>query len=175
MLGVFVPSLMGAGILVSGAILLADVVKRFIPKRGVRRRHRVAMGTVEVVAAAAAWAEREVSAGELLDRVPRSRITYAGWTVACAAAAFLIPYATVEAYRDVLGPLRGNPWMIGIGVAGGITFGLAAALLATIAALASRPPRPIACLISRTALGQFRVPDPLLIEDPQKGGQCEER
>lgn len=175
MLGVFVPSLMGAGILVSGAVLLADVVKRFIPRHGRRRRHRVAMGAVNVVAATAAWAEREVSAGELLDRVPRSRITYSAWATACGAAAFVIPYATLEAYRDVLGPFRDNPWMIGIGIAGGIAFGLAAIGLVTIALVAPRPPRPIEWVITRTALGQYRVPDPLLIEDPRKGGPCEER
>ena len=66
-LGVFVPSLMGAGILVSGAILLVDVLRRYLPQSGLHRRHRVAIGAFNVVAGAAAWAGREVAAGELLD------------------------------------------------------------------------------------------------------------
>ena len=40
--GVFFPALMSAGILVSGVILLSDVVRRLMPNRGQRRRYRVA-------------------------------------------------------------------------------------------------------------------------------------
>lgn len=165
-LGVFVPSLVGAGILVSGAILLVDVLRRFLPQGGLHRRHRVAMGTFNVVAAAAAWAGREVSAAELLDRAPRRRTTYVAWATALASVAIAVPVAMAAAYRDELGLFYASPWMIGLGTAWGIIFGLLALLLLIVAALAPRPPRPIRWLIATTALGRFQVPDPLPFEGP---------
>lgn len=165
-LGVFVPSLMGAGILVSGAILLVDVLRRYLPQSGLHRRHRVAMGTYNVVVAAAAWAGREVSAGELLDRAPRSRTAYVAWATAFASLAVAIPVAMAAAYRDELGLFYASPWMVGLGAAWGIIVGLLALFLLIIAVLARRPPRPIRWLIATTALGRFQVPDPLPFEGP---------
>ncbi len=55
---VFVPSLIGVGILVSGAILLSDLLRRYLPQGGLRRRHRVAMGAYHVVSEAAGWGWR---------------------------------------------------------------------------------------------------------------------
>ncbi len=50
---VFLPGLMGAGILLSGGILLADGIKRLTPNRGVRRRVAVAKAVHGVVEGAA--------------------------------------------------------------------------------------------------------------------------
>ena len=158
-IAVFFPSLMGVGILVSGALLLSDLVRRYLPKRGIHRRHRVAMGTFGVVAGAATWVGKEVSAGELLDRAPRSRVTYSSWALASVAAALIIPIAAAAAYRDELGLFHASPWMIGLGTAGGVVFGLLTVLIATVAALAGKKRGPTAWLISRTALGRLQVPD----------------
>ena len=165
-LGVFVPSLMGAGILVSGAILLVDVLRRYLPQSGLHRRHRVAMGTYNVVAAAAAWAGRDVSAGDLLDRAPRSRTTYVALATACASLAVAVPLAMASAYHDELGVFHASPWMVGLGTAWGIVFGTLAIILLIVAVSARRPPRVIRWLIATTALGRFQVPDPLPFEGP---------
>lgn len=165
-LGVFVPSLMGAGILVSGAILLVDVLRRYLPQSGLHRRHRVAIGAFNVVAGAAAWAGREVSAGELLDRAPRNRATYLAWATALASLAVAVPVAMAAAYRDELGLFYASPWMVGLGTAWGIIFGALALLLLILAVLSPRPPRPIRWLIATTVLGRFQVPDPLPFEGP---------
>lgn len=158
-IAVFFPSLMGVGILVSGALLVADLIRRFLPKRGLRRRHRVAMGTFGVVSGAAVWAEREVAAGELLDRAPRNRLTYSGWAVASTAAAVIIPVAAAAAHRDELGVFHASPWMVGLGTAGGMVFGLLAVFLVTVAILADTKRGPMVWLISQTALGRLQVPE----------------
>lgn len=172
---VFVPSLMGVGILASGAILLADLLRRHLPQRRLHRRHRVAMGTFRVVSAAAAWADRDVSPGELLERAPRHRATYLVWAVGCGAAAVILPKAALAAFRDELGLFYSSPWMIGWGAGAAVIFGLAAILLLIVAAVSTRPPRPVAWLVARTALGRLQVPDPLPFEDPPEGASCEER
>lgn len=156
---VFFPSLMGVGILVSGALLLADVVRRFFPRRGVHRQHRVAMGAFGVVSTAATWAGREVSAGELFDRAPRHRLTYAAWAAMCATAAVVLPYMAAESYEDELGLFTQSPWMIGLGTAAAIVFSLLALFLVTVVVLAKRPSGPIRWLITRTSLGQLQVPE----------------
>ena len=43
-LAVFFPSLMGVGILISGALLISDWVRRVLPKGAVRREHNVIVG-----------------------------------------------------------------------------------------------------------------------------------
>jgi hypothetical protein len=158
-IAVFFPSLMGVGILVSGALLLADLIRKYLPQRGLRRRHRVAMGAFGVVNGAATWAGREMSAGELLERAPRNRVTYSGWAVASMAAAVITPVAAAAAYRDELGVFHASPWMVGLGTAGGVVFGLLAVFLATVAVLAGTKYGPMAWLIGQTALGRLQVPE----------------
>ena len=91
-LAVFFPSLMGVGIIASGAVLLSDLVLRLLPNRGMRRSRRVALGAYGVVAAAAAAAGRTVRRSELLDRVPRRRTVY-GMLAASAAIYFVAIWA----------------------------------------------------------------------------------
>lgn len=158
-IAVFFPSLMGVGILVSGALLLSDLVRRYLPKRGIHRRHRVAMGTFSVVAGAGTWAGKEVSAGELLDRAPRARLTYSGWALASVALALIIPIAAGAAHGDELGVFYSSPWMVGLGTAGAIVFGLLALFLATVTFLAEKRHGATGWLISRTTLGRLQVPE----------------
>jgi hypothetical protein len=168
-LAVFFPSLMGVGILVSGALLLADLFRRFLPRRGVHRQHRVAMGAFGVVSTAAAWAGRDVSAGELFDRAPRHPLTYAAWAAMCAIAAVALPYVAAESYEDRLGLFHESPWMIGLGAAAAIVFGLFALFLVAVVVLARRPSGPIPWLITRTSLGQLQVPESIPIVDTEGG------
>ena len=172
--GVFVPSLIGVGILVSGAVLLADVLRRYVPERGLRRRHNVAMGAYNVVNEVAAWAGREVSAGELLDRAPRRRITYAAFGAVCAIAAVVVPNAFLAAYWDELGLFHRSPWMIALSVVGAVGFALGAIVMIATALLASTGFRPVDWLVANTAVGRLQVPDPLPFEDKPEGASCAE-
>ncbi len=49
-LAVFFPSLMGVGILVSGALLISDSIRRLFPQGSLRRKHNVVVGTYGAVA-----------------------------------------------------------------------------------------------------------------------------
>lgn len=174
MIGVFVPSLMGVGILVSGAILLGDLVRRHLPQGGLRRRHRVAMGTFAVVSEAGSWVERSVSAGDLLDRAPRHRSTYAAWALACAIAGVIVPAGLMAAHRDELGLFHESPWMIGLSIAAAIVAGVLLVVIVAVGILAGQPVPPIAWLVAHTPIGRLQVPDPLPFDDPAKGDPCDE-
>lgn len=174
MLAVFVPSLMGVGILVSGAILLVDLVRRHLPEGGLHRRHRVAMGTFAIVREAGSWVERSVSAGDLLDRAPRHRTTYAAWALGCAIAGVFIPAGLMAAHRDELGLFHGSPWMIGLSIAAATVAGILLVVFVAVASLAGRPAPPIAWLVTHTPIGRLQVPDPLPFDDPVKGDPCDE-
>lgn len=158
-LGVFFPSLMGIGILVSGALLLSDQIRRILPQGGLHRRHRVAMGAFGVVSRAAEWAELDIAAGELFDRVPRHPLTYGAWAIAGMAAAVGVPIAATAAYADEAGLFFHSPWMVGLGVAAAIGFGLLALLVILTLVFGRRRSGPFLWLVARTSLGRLQVPD----------------
>lgn len=159
MLAVFFPSLMGVGILVSGALLLSDQVRRLLPQGGLHRRHRVAMGAFGVVSHAAAWAEQDIEAGELFDRVPRHPLTYGAWAMASVAAAVVVPVAAAAAHADEAGLFYRSPWMVGLGAATAIVFGLVALLVISTVALGQGRSGPFPWLVANTSLGRLQVPD----------------
>ena len=79
-LGVFVPGLMGAGILLSGAILVSDGVRKLLPSRGVRRRLNVVRGVRRIVVDMAEAAGMEIEEHNLVGRERRSAWVYAAAT-----------------------------------------------------------------------------------------------
>lgn len=163
MLAVFVPGLMGAGILVSGGILLADGIRRLTPNRGVRRQVVVAQGIRGVVAGVARAAGFEVREGDLFQRDLRSRWAYLAVGLALTGAAAAIIRAGVAAFVHH-GTLHGNPWSIGLGLGLGTPFLLAGGLALAIAAWHRRSPDPLLRLIRRTWLGRLRP----LPEEPRE-------
>ena len=172
--GVFVPSLIGVGILVSGAILLVDLLRRYLPQGGLRRRHDVAMGAFHVVEEAARWSGRTVSAGELLERAPRNRLTYMAWGTVCAVGAIAAPHAFIAAYHDELGLFDESVWMVVLSLAAAIGLGIAAVILFAVAVLASSSHGPIRWLVTNTVIGRLQVPDPLPFEHAPEGASCAE-
>lgn len=154
-LGVFVPGLMGAGILVSGVILIADGVRKITPNRGVRRQVVIAQGVRSVVAQVARAAGLEVREGELFERDLRSRRVYLSIGLALAGVAAAIIRAGVAAFVHQ-GTLHGNPWSIGLGLGLGTPFLLAGGLAMTIAAWHRRSPASLLRLVRRTWLGRLR-------------------
>ncbi|RPI24765.1 MAG: hypothetical protein EHM57_02355 [Actinobacteria bacterium] len=172
-LAVFFPSLMGVGIIASGAVLVSDALRRLFPNRGRRRRHRVAVGAYGVVALAAAAAGQDVQRSGLLDRVPRRRAAYALLAVSAAGTATLIAAACAAAYADPLGLFYRSPWMIGIGTGFGAALGVLALLLAVLSALGRRLPAPMARLVATTSLGRLQIPPEAVptIERTRRGSE----
>ncbi len=154
---VFVPGLMGAGILLSAGVLLADGIRRLLPNRGVRRRVVIARGVRSVVAGAARAAGHGAATGELLRREPRARVLYVLAGAALGALAGLVIRAGTDAYYGP-GTLHGNLWPVGGGIGGGAVLGVAASLLFTLAALGRRLPRPLRGLVASTPVGRLRPP-----------------
>jgi hypothetical protein len=156
-LAVFFPSLMGLGILASGALLLTDLLHKLVPGRGLRRGHHVVTGAFGIVADAAAAAGRPLRRSDVLYREPRHPLAY----VAVAAVACGIGLAVVAgctaAYRDAAGVFHASPWMIGIAVAGGAIAGLLATLSLVLAVLRGHLWRPLARLVATTPMGRLRV------------------
>lgn len=154
---VFVPGLMGAGILLSAGVLLADGIRRLLPNRGVRRRIVIARGVHSVVAGVARAAGHEAATRELLRREPRPRWVYVLVGAALGALAGLVIRAGLDGYTGA-GTLQGNPWPISAGIIAGTALGLAASLSFTLGALGGRLPPPLRRLVVSTPVGQLQPP-----------------
>ena len=87
---VFFPSLMGVGILVSGALLISDWVRRLLPQGSLRRKHHVIIGTYGSIAETVDAAGYHLEEPWFLKRGLRERSTYlmlaVGSTVAAVAS-----------------------------------------------------------------------------------------
>lgn len=171
-LAVFFPSLMGFGILVSGALLVSDAVQKLLPHEGRRRKRRVAIGARGVVAAAARSAGRDVLEPRFLRRVIRSRTEYFGVALLATGAFWLTVVGGVEAYDDMKGVFYASPWIAGLTIGFGIAFGLAAVGALALALVHRRAPQPVHWVIERTIVGRLRIPDPEdAVADVAKGGR----
>ncbi len=157
-LGVFFPSLMGFGILVSGALLLADVVNRLLPHRGRRRRHRIAVGAHGIVAGAAAATGRGLAAPPFLIREFRSRTTYLAAALLLGASGAVALAAGLAAHGDVRGVFYRSPWAFGLGVGFGIAFEVLALCALVLAAGHRQLPQWVHWAVGHSLLGRLRVP-----------------
>lgn len=156
-LGVFFPSLMGFGILVSGALLLAEVVNRLLPHRGRRRRHRIAVGAYGIVAQAAAVTGRRLAVPGFLVREFRSRATYLAAAFVLGVGSLTALTSGLAAYRDVRGVFYHSPWAYGLGVGFGVALGLLALGALVLAVGHHRLPRWVHRVVGQSALGRLRV------------------
>lgn len=157
--GVFFPALMGIGILASGALLLADLVRRLMPNRGQRRRYRIAVGTYGVIAATAAAAGIRLEPPTFLTRRRRNRTTYgfaAAISIGLGAVALT---AGLAAYRDALGVFYESPWAIGLGIGVSAGMFLIAAVALVLAATRDPGPRPLSWIVEHSPYGRITVPD----------------
>lgn len=157
-LAVFFPSLMGFGILVSGALLLADVVNRMLPHRGRRRRHRVVAGAYGIVARAAGATGRSLASPAFLVREFRSRPSYLAAAVLLSGAAVIAIVSGLAAHGDVRGVFYRSPWAFGLGVGFGSAFGVLAAVALVLAIGHRRLPRWVHWVVGNSLLGRLRVP-----------------
>jgi hypothetical protein len=162
-LAVFFPALMGAGILVSGVLLLSDAVRRLMPIQGMRRRHRNAVGTFGIVAAVARTAGLRIDQPSYLTRRARSRVAYlaiAGGSV-CLSAISLS--AGLDAYGDPLSVFSGSPWVIGIVAATSAALVLIALASLALVVLASSDLPAVRWIVEHSPLGRLAAPESAVV------------
>lgn len=155
---VFFPSLMGVGILVSGALLISDWLRRFFPQGSIRRKHNVIVGTYGAIGDAVDAAGYHLSEPWFIRRGLRSRATYLGAAAGAIAGALVSIWTGNRLFDDPLGLFYKSPWAIGIG------YGVAAALLVlallclTVAVVYTSLPKPVMRLVRETSLGRIVLP-----------------
>lgn len=156
---VFFPALMGIGILASGTLLLADLIRRLMPNRGQRRRYRIAVGTYGVIAATARTAGTQLEPPAFLTRRRRNRGTYL-LVVAVAVGLGIVALASgLAAYRDSLGVFYQSPWAMGLGIGVSSALFLVALVALVLAATRSPGPRSLTWIVEHSPYGRITVPE----------------
>lgn len=162
--GVFFPALMGAGILVSGVVLLSDVVRRLMPNRGQRRRYRVALGTYGVIARVALTAGVRMDPPEFLTRRLRARWVYVVTAVVSIAAGAAALWVGIDAFEDALGVFYRSPWAIGLGVGAFVAFLLVALMALTLSVTGSSRWPAVSWVVVHSPFGRISVPHEVTAE-----------
>ncbi len=156
---VFFPALMGIGILASGTLLLADLVRRLMPNRGQRRRYRIAVGTYGIIAATARTTGTQLEPPTFLTRRRRHRGTYLLVVVVAVGLGLAALASGLAAYRDSLGVFYQSPWAMGLGIGVSTTLFLVAVVALTLAATRSRGPRSLTWIVEHSPYGRITVPE----------------
>lgn len=159
-LAVFFPSLMGVGILVSGALLISDWVRRLLPQGQIRRQHDVVVGTHGAVTDAIDAAGYRLIEPSFLYRGLRGRRTYVIVAVVALLVGAAATWSGLAFYNDPKGLFSKSPWAIGIGYGVGAAGTLLAVFCLVIAGLYNHLPRLIRWVIQETSLGRFVLPTP---------------
>ena len=158
-LGVFLPALMGVGILASVMLLVMDGIRRFVPASGVRRKVRIARAVHGIVAGAAHAAGRSAEEPGFFRRVARSRWTYVVWgTITAGIAVYVIRLALVK-YFDEADVFYENAWLLVIALGAGFVLGPIAAITFAPGLIAPERPRFLRKLIEQSWLGRFDIPE----------------
>jgi hypothetical protein len=158
-LGVFFPALMGVGILVSGAVLVMDWVKKLLPSGGVRRQHRIVTTGRNLAFQIAVTAGHEVNRPPIPKRVWRATTTYLAAAGVFTTAGVFLAAAAFQS-NDIAGRhLYRSVWMEALGIMALSFFGLL--VLAVLLPVFVRPGKSPAVnwLVSETAVGKL-VPPP---------------
>jgi MFS family permease len=157
-LHVFVPALMGVGMIVSGILVLADWLQNLLPNGRVRRKQFIASGAKGVVVSVAQAAGHDITGPDFHAREWRPRWAYAVWMVvfvAIGAGALLVG---LLAFNDDIGLFYRNPWMVGIGVGTAGVFGLLALQLLFFAVVHRRSFQAAHVLVETTWFGRLKMP-----------------
>ncbi len=157
-LAVFFPSLMGVGILISGALLLSDWVRRLLPQGTVRRKHHVVVGTYGAIAETVDAAGYHLEEPWFLTRGLRERRTYWLTAVVLAAGGVGAIWGGLLFFDDPLGLFYRSPWAVGIGYGVGAGLLLLALLCAFLGVAYRSTPRFIMRLVTDTSLGRIILP-----------------
>lgn len=155
---VFFPSLMGVGIIVSGALLVSDWIRRLLPHGSLRRQHDVVVGTYGAITDALAAAGYRLVKPRFLHRELRRRRTYLALTLLLVIGGIGSLQGGLAFYNDPRGLFFRNPWAIGIGYGiAGAALALATLLL-TVAVRYHRLPNSLQPLVRKTVLGHYVLP-----------------
>lgn len=163
-LNVFVPGLMGAGILLSGAILVSDGVRKLLPSRGVRRKLNVARGVRRIVADMAEAADMTIEERNLMCRERRSAWLYLLVTVTSVPAAVVVARWGFNAYSSSGSSLEGNAMAIFYGLIAAAVLASVGLVTATLVFPRLDPPRRVGWLLERTLLGRLSAPPDGVVE-----------
>jgi len=166
-LHVFVPALMGVGMIVSGILVVADWLQGVLPNGRIRRKQQIATGAKGVVVSVAQAAGHDIAGPEFRRREWRPRWAYlvgVAMFMAIGGGALL---AGLLAFNDDTGLFYRNPWMVGLGVGSGSVLGLVALQLLFFAAVHRRSFRAAHVLVATTWFGQLNPPpsDPVDFAD----------
>lgn len=158
-LAVFIPGLMGAGIIVSIVMLVSDGIRRLLPVRGERAR------AVHIATRAQARVHDLVSVrtGEpplpaTVSRVPRPRAVSLALGALALAGAGAIMVGAVVVYRGHGSVWSGRGWPLGVGLALALPLGAAGLVLLLSGAVGPRRPGWLERLARMEPLGV--LPDP---------------
>lgn len=157
-LAVFFPSLMGVGILVSGALLISDWVRRLFPQGSIRRKHNVIVGTYGAVADAVDAAGYHLNEPWFLGRGLRDRSTYLIWSGILWLAGIGSTWVGREFFYDPLGLFYKSPWAIGIGYGVGAALMVVASICLFVAITYETTPRLVMRIVTETSLGRIILP-----------------
>lgn len=157
-LNVFVPALMGVGMIVSGILVIADWVRKLIPNRGVRKRQEIVLGARGVVAGVAEAAGLAIESPDFAAREWRPRWAYVAAAFAAIGVGLIGLGAGLLAFNDDAGLFYRNPWMVGIGLFVASTMGLLALQLLFFAVAYRRSFRAAHVLVETTWFGRPKPP-----------------
>lgn len=155
---VFFPSLMGVGILISGALLISDWIKRMLPQGRIHKQHDVVVGIYGSITDAVDAAGYRLPEPWFLRRGLRNRSTYLAIAAGLVALGLLSMWSGVQFYEDPKGLFYRSPWATGIGYGFGAAVWGAAVLCLTIGLGYNRLPRPLRRLVEETTLGRIALP-----------------
>ncbi len=157
-LHVFVPALMGVGMIVSGILVIADWVHGLLPNGRVRRKQQIAAGAKGLVVSVAQAAGHDVVGPDFRQREWRPRWAYVMAVVVFVGVGAAALAAGLLAFNDDAGILYRNPWMVGLGVGTASVLGLASLQLIFFAVVHRRSFRAAHVLVETTWFGQLKAP-----------------
>ncbi len=157
-LHVFVPALMGVGMIVSGLLVIADWLNHMLPNGRVRRKQEIAAGAKGVVISVAEAAGHEIAGPDFRSREWRSRWAYALGVAGFAGVGAAALLAGLLAFNDDAGLFYRNPWMVGLGAGTAAVLGLVALQLLFFAIVYRRSFRAAHVLIETTWFGRLKSP-----------------
>lgn len=157
-LSVFVPALMGVGILISGILVLADWLRKLIPSAGLRRKHETVKGALGIVTGVAETVGLHVEGPDLSKRAWRSRLVYFLAAVLSVGVGALISVATLAVWADDQSVYHENPWLLGIAIGSFFVFGLLTAQLLFMTLVHRRSFRALHVLVESSWFGRISPP-----------------
>ncbi len=155
---VFFPSLMGVGILISGALLIADWMRKVLPNGRIRKQHNVVVGIYGSISDAIDAAGYRLEEPWFLRRDLRHRSTYFGWAAVLLLLGGASMWIGVQFFDDPKGLFYRSPWATGLGYGIGAAAVLAGLTSAVLGVAYRSLPVPMRRLIEETSLGRIVLP-----------------